>query len=441
MDNRVVAVALLVDSLVAAVMLAVNIHIDSVPKLVNCRPAHGARDEVVAGARPNAKGCATMYDARLDKLAKVLVRYSVAVKKGDLIRLRMPPEAEPLLLAVYKEVVRAGGHPIVHMTPEECSQIMCRYGNKEQLEYLPALEMEETKTIDGFIAAWASRNTRAMTNADPNKQAMMSKARKPIMDLFLKRASLKGKDRLRWVGTQYPCSASAQDAEMSLDEYADFVFRAGLLHLPNPVAAWKKISTTQQRLADALNKGKELRFVVPGGTDIRFGIKGRRWINCDGTNNFPDGEVFTGPIESATEGEVRFTYPAVYRGREVTDVWLKFKGGKVVDATASKGKDYLYKMMDQDKGGRILGEVAIGTNYAIRKFTRNTLFDEKIGGTIHMALGAAYPESGGKNKSGLHWDMVCDLRKGGRIEVDGKVISENGRFLRATWPQPARKGR
>jgi len=285
----------------------------------------------------------------------------------------------------------------------------------------------------------ASGNTRAMTNVDPMKQATMSKARKPVMDIVMKRSSLRGKNKLRWVATQYPCDASAQDAEMSLSEYADFVFNAGMLHLPNPVAAWRKLRTTQQRLVDFLNKAREIRFVVPGGTDIRCVVKGRRWINCDGTNNFPDGEVFTGPVESATEGEVRFTYPAVYHGREVTDVWLKFKQGKVVDATASKGKDFLYKMMDQDNGGRTLGEVALGTNYSIRKFTRNTLFDEKIGGTFHMALGAAYPESGGKNISAMHWDMVCDLQKGGRIEVDGKVISKNGRFVRATWPQPESK--
>ena len=278
-----------------------------------------------------------------------------------------------------------------------------------------------------------------MSNVDPKKQAAMSKARGPILEVAIKRIGLTGKKKLRWCGTQFPCQASAQDAEMSLAEYTDFVFNAGLLHLPNPVAAWKKISSTQSRLCDYLNKAKEIRYVVPGGTDIRFGVKGRRWINCDGQLNFPDGEVFTGPIESATEGEIRFNFPAVYMGREVADAWLKFRAGKVVDADASKGKDFLYQMMDQDKGARILGELAIGTNYAIKKFTRNTLFDEKIGGTVHMALGASLPPSGGKNKSALHWDLVNDMRKGGRIEVDGKVISKNGRFLKANWPQPSRK--
>jgi aminopeptidase len=380
-----------------------------------------------------------MYDPRLDRLANVLVRYSTKVKKGDVVRIRMPSIAEPLALAVYKEVLRTGGHPFVRLVPEECQELMARYGGPAQLAHTSSFDLEEAKKVDVDISAWGQYNTRAMSNVDPKKHAAMSKARKPIFDVSIARMGKKGKDKLRWVGTQFPCHAAAQDAEMSLTDYADFVFKAGMLHLPNPIAAWKKVHTAQQRVADFLNKAHEVRYVVPNGTDIRFAVKGRHWVNCDGIYNFPDGEIFTGPIESATEGEVRFNFPAVYQGREVTDVWLRFRGGKVVDADASKGKDFLYRMMDQDKGGRILGELAIGTNYAITKFTRNTLFDEKIGGTVHMALGAGFPETGSNNKSGLHWDLVCDLRRGGRIEVDGKVILKNGRFVRSTWPQPLRK--
>lgn len=381
-----------------------------------------------------------MYDPRLERLAQVLVQYSTQIKKNDVVRIRMATVAEPLAIALYKEILRAGAHPLVRLAPEECAELMARHGKPHQLGYTSPYDLEEYRTIDADISAWAHRNTRAMSNADPKKQAAMSKARGPILDVAIKRIGIKGKSKLRWCGTQFPCHSSAQDAEMSLTEYADFVFNAGLLHLSNPVAAWKKISTTQKRLCDFLNKTREIRYFVPNGTDIRFGVTGRRWINCDGKNNFPDGEVFTGPIESATEGEIRFNFPAVYMCREVNDVWLKFRGGKVVDADASKGRDFLYQMLDQDKGARILGELAIGTNYAIKKFTRNTLFDEKIGGTVHMALGASLPPSGGKNKSALHWDMVCDLRRGGRIEVDGKAISKNGRFLKATWPQPIRGG-
>jgi aminopeptidase len=221
---------------------------------------------------------------------------------------------------------------------------------------------------------------------------------------------------------------------MSLHEYENFVFRAGLLHLDDPVAAWKELSVRQQRLVDHLNTVKEIR-IVGKETDLRLGVAGRTWINCDGHANFPDGEVFTGPIEDSVEGTILYTFPAVYHGREVHDIRLKFKAGKVVEASASKGAEYLLAMIDQDAGGRTLGELAIGTNYSIKNYSKNTLFDEKIGGTCHAALGQAYPETGGKNQSGLHWDMVCDLRAPGRrIEADGVTILDAGKFTRPEWP-------
>ena len=221
---------------------------------------------------------------------------------------------------------------------------------------------------------------------------------------------------------------------MSRSEYADFVFNACKLDQPNPVAAWKKFAVAQQRLCDLLNKGREMRLRAPGGTDLRLGIRGRRWVNCAGHANMPDGEVFTGPIEDATEGTVHYTYPAVMGSREVVDVRLTFKAGKVVDASAAKNEEFLIQMLDQDRGARTLGELALGCNYSVKRFTRNTLFDEKIGGTFHLAVGAGFPETGSKNESGLHWDMVCDLRKGGTVEVDGKVISRSGKFTNPAWP-------
>ncbi|NOS99276.1 MAG: aminopeptidase [Phycisphaerales bacterium] len=377
-----------------------------------------------------------MHDQRLERLARVLVDYSMAVKRGDVVGIRMSPLAEPLVLALYRSVLGAGGHPVVRMAPEECAESLAKSGTARQLAYLFPPDLVEIDELDCYVTAWGSRNSRSMSNVDPDAQAAISKARRPLFDAILKRIGQSGPRKLRWVGTQFPCHSAAQDAEMSLSEYADFVFGAGHLDRRDPVGEWKRMGIAQQRVADHLNKARELRYVTEQGTDIRFGIHGRNWINCDGKNNFPDGEVFTGPIESATEGEVRFNFPAVFQGREITDVRLKFRGGKVVDADAAKGRDFLYKMMDQDAGGRILGEVAMGTNYSIQKFTRNTLFDEKIGGTVHMALGASLPRSGGKNKSALHWDMVLDLRRGGRIEADGKVISKNGRFTRAGFPRP-----
>jgi aminopeptidase len=378
-----------------------------------------------------------MVDPRLERLAQVLVNYSVAVKRDDRVLITGSTTCEPAAVATYRAVLAAGGHPWVRLTPDSCSEVFFKHATAAQLAHVSPFDKSLYTQCNVRIGFWGEDNTRSLSNVDPTKQAVASKARKPIMKLFLQRAARPKSDprRLRWVGTQYPTNAHAQDAEMSLAEYADFVFKAGQLEQRDPVAAWKKFSVAQQRLVDTLQRAKEVRLRTPQGTDIRFGVAGRKWINCDGHENFPDGEVFTGPHEDATEGTVRYTYPAVMGGREVLDVRLTFKAGKVVEASATKNEEFLHKMLDQDKGARVLGELALGCNYSIRQFTRNTLFDEKIGGTFHLAVGAAYPETGGKNESGLHWDLVCDLRQGGTVEVDGKVISRSGKFLNAAWPR------
>ena len=372
-----------------------------------------------------------MRDPRLDKLAAVLVQYSINVKKGDLVRIGGELPGLPLMEAVYEQVLMAGGHPFLNVAVEELEDAFFRIGSDEQLSYVSPVSQHMIETIDAYVGIWAKNNTRSRTNVPPEKQALASKARKPFLTKLLERAA---KKELRWVGTQFPTVGSAQDAEMSLHEYADFVFRAGLLHLADPLAGWKRMSERQQRLVDFLDSKKEIR-VLGGGTDLRLGVDGRKWINCDGHENFPDGEVFTGPIETATEGTIRYTFPGVHGGREVQEITLVFKAGRVVDARAAKGEEYLVRMLDQDPGARTLGEFAIGTNFGIRQFTRNTLFDEKIGGTCHAAVGAAYPESGGKNESALHWDMVCDLRLPGcEIRADGEVILREGKFTRPEWP-------
>lgn len=374
-----------------------------------------------------------MTDPRLEKLAQVLVRYSTGVRAGDLVRITGSPICQPLLVALYREVLAAGGHPFVQMAPGECRELLLSEGSEPQIRYENPCLQHEVETIDVSIGVWGEENTKALSNVPPERQAWAGQARKKYLETFLKRFA---DGKLRWVGTQFPCLASAQDAEMSLREYENFVFQGGLLHLPDPAAEWRRISERQQRVADYLMTKSELRMVTPQGTDLTLGIAGRTWINCDGQENFPDGEVFTGPIEDATQGVVCYSFPAVHGGREVHDIRLKFQDGRVVEADASKGADFLLAMLDQDPGARVLGEVAIGTNYSITQYTKNTLFDEKIGGTFHAALGAAYPESGGTNQSGLHWDMVCDLRNGGQIFADGELISENGRFVRDDWPQP-----
>jgi len=373
-----------------------------------------------------------MRDPRLEKLADVLVNYSVGVKKDQLVRITGAPVSLPLVMAIYRKVLEAGGHPFLRMAPEEAQENFLKIASEEQLKFLNPINLFEIEKIDCSIGIWADENTRSLTNVDPKRVGMSQAARKPIMEIFLKRAADK---KLRWCGTQFPTQASAQDAEMSLAEYESFVFGAGLLDLDNPVSGWKKMSEGQQRLTDLLNGKSDYHVKADNGTDVRMSVANRRWINCDGHENFPDGEVFTGPVLDSVNGVICFSFPAVHHGREVQDVRLTFKDGKVVDASASKGEAFLISMLDTDAGSRFLGECAIGTNYHIRQYTRNTLFDEKIGGTVHFAVGAGYPETGNTNQSGLHWDMVVDLRKGGFIEIDGIRISENGQFTREGFPR------
>jgi aminopeptidase len=300
------------------------------------------------------------------------------------------------------------------------------------LKWLSPFAKYKVQRIDASLGIWADENTKALSNVDPKRLAAASAARQPLSKLFMERAAA---GELRWVGTQWPCHASAQDAEMSLAEYEDFVFGAGHLDDPDPIQTWQRISRAQQALTDFLNRGREVR-VVAADTDLRFSVKGHKWINCDGHHNFPDGEVFTGPVETSVTGHIKFSFPAVHHGREVDGVRLTFAAGKVVKAEADKGQEFLRAMVAMDKGSSYVGETAIGANYNVKRYTKNTLFDEKIGGTVHVALGAGYPETGNRNRSGLHWDMVCDLRPGGELWVDGELIQKNGRFRDRRFPQP-----
>ncbi len=375
------------------------------------------------------KGC--MRDPRLEKLADVLVNYSVGVKKGQSVRITGATVAQPLIIELYQKVLAAGGHPLVRVTPDELAEIFYKTASDEQLGYFSPIALYEIEQVDCSIGIWANENTKALTGCDPKKIGIAQAARKPYMETFLNRAAEK---KLHWSGTQFPTHAAAQDAEMSLAEYEDFVFNAGLLNRPDPVAAWKALSERQQRLTDFLNGKTDYHVVAANGTDVRLSVAGRRWINCDGHENFPDGEVFTGPVLDSVNGTIQFSFPAVHHGREVQGARLVFKNGKVIEASATKGEDFLISMLDTDAGSRFLGECAIGTNYQIKNYTRNTLFDEKIGGTVHFAVGAGYPETGNTNQSGLHWDMVVDLRKGGFVEIDGVKINVDGKFTMDGFP-------
>jgi aminopeptidase len=376
-----------------------------------------------------------MRDLRLDRLADVITRYSVRIKPGDQVSIDAEALAMPLIEAIAEAVVKAGAHPSWNPRSEALTEILLTHGSDEQLKHVSPLTLHRTETVDVHIGLWAATNTKYLSRIDPKRAAMLQAARRPVLKRFMERS---GAGELRWCGTLYPTPAAAQDAEMSLTQYADFVFRAGLLHLPDPVAAWEEIHQRQEYVREFLQSKKQLRFRAPAmddhdGTDLVVDVSSpSRWINCAGHENFPDGEVFCGP--QGADGHVNYTFPAVYQGREVQGVRLRFKGGRVVDASAQRNEEFLIQMLDQDEGARNLGEIAIGTNYAIQEFTRNTLFDEKIGGTFHAAVGAGYPESGSSNSSGLHWDMVCDLRRGGTIEADGEIFHRDGRFADADWP-------
>ncbi len=366
-----------------------------------------------------------MADARLQKLAQVLVNYSLGVKKGMWVRIDGGVEAAPLLAAAYVEVLKAGGFPMVRPTLPGLSYLTMKHAAEEQLKFISPTTKLEVDKLDAILTIWGGANTKEMTGVDPKRLVIQRMAGRPIFDKMLSRIAAK---TLHWCGTQFPTPSSAQDAEMATAEYEDFVYGAGLVDRKDPIAEWKKVSARQEKMAKFLSTLSSIH-IVGRDTDLTFAVAGRKWINCDGHENFPDGEIFTGPIENSASGHIRYTFPAVYGGKEVENVRLVFKKGKVVEAHADKGEAYLKSTLDTDPGARYVGELSFGTNYGIKRFTRNTLFDEKIGGTMHIAVGASLPESGGKNKSAVHWDMVCDTRKGFVVYGDDKPILKDGKWL------------
>ena len=366
-----------------------------------------------------------MADPRVERLADVAVAYSTAVQPGDLVILDATPLAEPLVRAAYRRILAAGGHPHVRVNVDGVMEALLTEGDDEQLAWLSPARLEEIERADVRIVFESDYNTRALSGVQPARQAIAQRARRHLGDRLFQRAAA---GELRWLVTLFPTQAAAQDAGMSLPEYEDFVYRAGLLDQPDPVGAWRDLGERIERLARWLETKGELR-VVADGTDLRLAVGGRTWIASRGRENFPDGEAFTGPVETSVEGEIRFTFPATFHGRVVDGVALRFEGGEVVAASATRGGDFLHEMLDLDPGARRVGEFAFGLNDAIREFTLNTLFDEKIGGTVHLALGKSYPETGGRNESALHWDLVCDLRSGSEVYADGELVYRDGRFL------------
>ncbi|MBN1180065.1 MAG: aminopeptidase [Anaerolineae bacterium] len=366
-----------------------------------------------------------MKDPRVEKLADVLVNYSIGVKPGEKVAIQGPVIAEPLLKAIYVKVLQAGGHPLMLANFSGMGSLRYRYASDEQLRHIPEPIEVLMETYDARISLWGSENTKELSNSDPAKMVLERRAQTDLVKRVMEREAA---GEFRWVGSLFPTNAHAQDAEMSLEEYEDFVYTACLPEMDDPLGYWQRFSDWQQKIVDWF-VGKERVRVLAPGTDLRLSIAGRSFVNCNGTQNMPDGEIFTGPVEDSVEGHVSFSYPTIYSEREVRGVQLTFEQGRVVKATADKNEDFLLQTIDTDAGSRYVGEFAIGTNKGITRFTGNTLFDEKINGSFHIALGLGFPETGSKNESVVHWDMVCDLRNGGQIWVDDALLYENGAFV------------
>lgn len=363
--------------------------------------------------------------SRRERLAGILVDYSTRVREGDLVCIDAGPGAAPLVRDVWLRVLEAGGHPQLRLDLEGASELLLGDGTDAQLDWVSPQRRAEVERADVRIAIEADVNTRANSTVDPERQARAERAREPLRRIHFARAEA---GELRSVVTLFPTSAAAQDADMSLAEYEDFVYDAGLLDRDDPAAEWEALGRSFEQLAARLGERKEIR-VVGDGTDLTLGVEGRSWVPCAGRENFPDGEVFTGPVETKVDGTIRFTYPAGYAGRRIRGVELEFRGGEVVRAEAAEGQAFLREMLALDEGARHVGEFSFGLNEAVREFTGHTLFDEKIGGTVHLALGASYPESGGQVQSALHWDLVCDLRSGSEVYADGELVYRDGQFV------------
>jgi aminopeptidase len=361
----------------------------------------------------------------LERLAGVLVDYSTRVREGDLVSIDTGTAAAPLVRELWRRVLEAGGHPRLMLDVDGTAELLLRDGSDDQLEWINPRRRAERELADVRISIEADVNAHANNRVDPERQARLERALDPLRRLHFARVS---SGELRAVVTLYPTDAAAQQADMSLAEYEDFVFRAGLLDRENPSDEWERLGRSYHRLAGWLDERAEIR-VVGDGTDLTVGVAGRTWVPCAGRENFPDGEIFTGPIETRVDGMIRFTYPSTYAGRRVGGVQLEFRGGEVVRAEADDGAAFLREMLGLDEGARHVGEFAFGVNDAVTEFTGQTLFDEKIGGTVHLALGASYPESGGQVQSALHWDLVCDLRTGSEVYADGELVYRDGRFL------------
>jgi aminopeptidase len=351
--------------------------------------------------------------------ADLIAAYCLEVRSGQQVLVRSTTLAGPALLELQRAILERGAWPLLRVELPGQAEGFYAHAQDGQLDGFPGLALREAKECDATVGIQAPENTRALAGVDAARIARMARARREVREQMLKK---------RWCSTLWPTEALAQQAGMSLVGYTAFVERALFLDRPDPAAAWGELRAFQASLIERLERAREVR-IEADGTDLTLSVERRTWVNSDGRRNMPSGEVFTGPLETSAQGRVRFDVPSSPAGVGVAGVTLAFRDGEVVEASAERGEDYLHRALETDPGARRLGEIGIGTNFGIDRPTGTILFDEKIGGTVHLALGRSYPETGGRNESALHWDLVCDLRKGGRLSADGVVMQEDGRFV------------
>jgi aminopeptidase len=356
-----------------------------------------------------------------DAFATVLADYCLEVSSGQQILVRSTTLASPLLLSLQRAVLERDGWPLIRPSlPDQEAQFWAT-ARDLHLDSFPPADLSEAETVDAFLRIDAPANTRALAGVDPARLARAARAREPVREATLAR---------RWCGTIWPTPAGAQQAGMSTAEFDSYLARTLFLDRDDPVAAWSSLSESQARLISRLSTCSELR-IEGEGTDLTVDVSARTWVNSDGRRNMPSGEVFTGPVETSAEGRIHYSIPTSPRGLEVSGISLEFREGVVVSARADRGDEVLQAMLASDDGARRLGEIGIGTNFGVDRAIGSTLVDEKMGGTVHLALGRSYPETGGTNVSAIHWDMICDLRQGGRLSADGEPILVDGQFVQS----------
>jgi aminopeptidase len=373
-----------------------------------------------------------MIDPRYERLAELVLDHSLELKPRHVLRIEADAVAAPLILPLHREAIKRGAHAYTALDLSALAELLVAYGSDEQLSFVSPIELREMDAIDAVITVWCEPNTRSFSRADTERRQQQLAAARQVA---IRRRDRVSRGEMRWCGTLSPSDAHAQDAGMSLGDYEDFVFRACHVLDDDPVGHWRRVGEQLQARAGELGSVRELR-IVGEDTDLAVAVEGRTWAAACGLHNIPDGEVYTSPVETGVNGTIRFGFPAVYAGREVDDVRLSFEDGRVVAAEAAGGEAYLRALLDMDEGARGVGEIAFGLNYEIDRFTRNILFDEKIGGTMHLALGMGFQDLGGRNRSALHLDLICDLRREGEVYADGELVWRSGAFL--ADPEPVR---